>query len=120
MYLDLRPNIHTPRRLIKDQDSWFGCQPFRDDHLLLIASRKGLCELFDAGGVDLQTLEILGGDGTLAPQINESQPTRDRADNRERYIGRDGKLTHQPMLVAILRNVGDAVAHGLRGRGEAG
>src|SRR5260370_15389598 len=74
MHLARRSDIDAASRLIEDQHPRFGCQPFGDNDLLLVAAGKRLHQLLDACRADLQTLEIICRDDHLAPLIDDAEP----------------------------------------------
>ena len=67
----LRADVEAARRVIEDEDSGLGVQPFRQNDLLLVAAGEVEAERIDAGRADFQPVDPVRGD-RLAPSGRRS------------------------------------------------
>ena len=64
----LGAHVDAAGRLVEDQQPRLGRQPARQQHLLLVAARERPDGRLDAGGLDAQPLDVVGGQLLLALQ----------------------------------------------------
>ena len=90
-----------------------GCQPLGQDDLLLVAAGQRTDLLVHAGHSDVELLRVLRGDSALGPGPDEKAGEQARQDRQRDVLG-DGEVEDEAFLVAVLRQVGDALVHGGR------
>ena len=94
-----------------------GDQPFREQHLLLVAAGQRAGQLLDAGRHDAHARwRIRRRPPPPGRAVDQAEPAGKPAQHRQRLVGADRELQHEALLVAILGQERDAVPHRLAGR----
>src|SRR5690554_2111023 len=113
--LHLGAHIDPPCGFIQDQVHGVGEQPAGQDHLLLVAAGKGFDGRVQGRRLDIQELDILIGElfSLFAGQRLEKalQHLQGQDD-----IVPHGKFVDDPIHLAVLRQIADALFHGIQGR----
>src|SRR3982074_2261385 len=113
----LRLDVDPDRGLVDDQDLDFGRQPFGDADLLLVAAREGPYRLRQRLRLDVELADDRKNRRVLR---RAPDPLAERAQappDRDRGVSADRVEKDEPLLLAILAHVPDAVL--LEGLAEA-
>ena len=104
-------DVDADRGLVDDQDAHAGREPFGDADLLLVAARKVADELASEG-VRTSSLRMNGSTAALTRPVERCSRAR-LASLRQIVIAgvvQHGVHQDQPLLLAVLADIADAVA----------
>jgi hypothetical protein len=93
--LRLGGNVDALRRLLEQQHADPACEPFRQDHLLLITAGESACRELRPPRADVEQLEELGDDAVAGAAV-EPEPARERREVGQQDVVADRLVHHQP------------------------
>ena len=119
--LRLGADVDAARRLVEDEDARRRDQPFGQQHLLLVAAGERAGQLLDAGRDDAHARRrSRAAISASARAVDQAEPAGEAAQHRQRLVGADRELQHEPLLVAVLGQERDAEPHRLARRAQVG
>ena len=106
--LDLGADVDPAGRLVEDQHARLGRQPLGEHDLLLVAAGQGADELVHARRADPQLLRVLARRARARSRSRTNSRGNSRGRIGRRHVRGDREVEHEPVLVAVLGDVGDA------------
>ena len=82
----LCPDVNTPRRFVKNEDSRRWNQPFRQEHLLLVPAGEGVGQLLDSRCDDPHPGCEVPGDVRLLRTVDDAKSIGEVPEDRERFV----------------------------------
>src|SRR5437667_373530 len=111
--LALRADVDPARRLVEDEDVGVRGEPLRDDDLLLRAAREVAHLLPQARRLDCEPLHELLRRRTGAARVHTPERAQELAQRCDHDVGLDVHPEREPVALAILGQVADALANGV-------
>jgi hypothetical protein len=103
MDFGLGRDVNPSRWLIENEDFWRRNKPFGQQYFLLVAAREGVCPLLDTGCHHTHLPREITSDLFFPRAVDESHSVGQLPKDREGLVRTNGKLQHEPLLVAVLR-----------------
>ena len=110
----LGADVDAARRLVDQEDPGVAADPHGQEDLLLIAAGKLLDKLIDVRCFDLEFLPVFRRVLPALPELHKAVP-RQTVDVGSQHIVRDRHPQKQPLVLPVLRDVGQLLPLGAAG-----
>src|SRR5262249_45615939 len=110
------PDVNASCRFVKNKNSWGWNQPFRQQHLLLVAARDGVRQLLYSSCHDSRQAGEFLGNLRFSHPVDKAKSVSKLTQDRERLVRANRKWKYEPLLVTVFRQERDSEPHRMTGR----